>query len=143
MIQHRLDQTDGILIVSPQGPLAASDFEALRAEVDPFIECTGGLRGLMIEAEAFPGWDRFAGLTAHLRFVRDHHRLIRRVAVVSDSALLSHLPQVTNHFVAAEVRHFRKVERVAAFEWLRAARAAAPEGCAPAERDGEVSTYDH
>jgi hypothetical protein len=121
MIQHRLDQTDGILTISPQGPLAASDFEALRAEVDPFIERTGGLRGLMIEAEAFPGWEGFAGLTAHLRFVRDHHRLIRRVAVVSDSALLSHVPQLASHFVAAEVRRFAAAERAAALDWLRAA----------------------
>jgi hypothetical protein len=35
MIQHALDQRDGILIVTPRGPLAASDFEALRAEVTP------------------------------------------------------------------------------------------------------------
>jgi hypothetical protein len=121
MIQHRLGQTDGSLIVSPQGPLAASGFEVLRAEVDPFLECTGGLGGLMIKAETFPTWDGFAGLTAHLRFVRDHHRLIRRVAVVSDSAPLSHLPQLASHFVAAEVRHFPKVERAAALEWLRGA----------------------
>jgi len=121
MIQHQLDQTDGILIVTPQGPLAASDFEALRAEVDPFIERTGGLRGLVIEAETFPGWDGFAGLTAHLRFVRDHHRLIKRVAVVSDSALLSHLPQLASHFVAAEVRHFPEAERAAALDWVRSA----------------------
>jgi hypothetical protein len=101
--------------------LAAGDFEALRSEVDPFIERTGGLRGLVIEAEVFPGWDGFAGLTAHLRFVRDHHRLIRRVAVVSDSALLSHLPQLAGHFVAAEVRHFPKAKRAGALDWVRSA----------------------
>jgi hypothetical protein len=102
--------------------LAASDFEILRAEVDPFIECPGGLGGLMIKAEAFPAWDGFAGLTAHLRFVRDHHCLIRRVAVVSDSAPVSHLPQLASHFVAGEVWHFLpKVERAAALEWLHAA----------------------
>jgi len=99
--------------------LAASDFDALSAEVNPFIERAGGLRGLLIEAEVFPGWNGFSGLTAHLRFVRDHHRSIRRVAVVSDNALLSHLPQLASHFVAAEVRHFPKAERAAALDWLR------------------------
>jgi hypothetical protein len=119
MIHQHLDQTDGILVMSPQGALAANDFEALRAEVDPFIERTGGLRGLMIDARSFPGWDGFSGLTAHLRFVRDHHRLIRRVAVVSGSALLSHLPQLASHFVAAEVRNFSEAERAEALAWLR------------------------
>ncbi len=121
MIQHELNEDDGILIVAPQGPLEAEDFQALTAEVDPFIESTGGLRGLLIEAEAFPGWDGFSGLTAHLRFVRDHHRLIRRVAVVSDSPILSHLPQLAKHFVAAEVRHFPRTEWSGALDWLRSA----------------------
>ena len=121
MIQHELNEDDGILMVAPQGPLEADDFQALAAEVDPFIERTGGLRGVLIEAEAFPGWDGFSGLTAHLRFVRDHHRLIRRVAVVSDSPVLSHLPQLANHFVAAEVRHFPRTEWSGALDWLRSA----------------------
>jgi hypothetical protein len=64
MLQHHLDEAERILVVTPQGPLATSDFAALRAEVDPFIEHAGGLLGLLIEAEAFPGWDGFAALTA-------------------------------------------------------------------------------
>jgi hypothetical protein len=126
MIQHHLDEAEGILTVMPQGPFAAGDFEALRAEVDPFIERVGALRGLVIEAEAFPGWDGFSGLTAHPRFVRDHHRLIRRVAVVSDSAVLSHLPQLTSRFVAAVARHFAKVEREGTLDWVRSAGAVTP-----------------
>lgn len=118
MIQHHLDEAEGILTLTPRGPLAAGDFKVLRADVDPFIERAGGLRGIVIEAEAFPGWDGFAGLTAHLRFVRDHQRLIRRVAVVSDSAMLSHLPQLASHFVAAEVRHFPEAERAQALDWV-------------------------
>lgn len=121
MLKHELDETDGILTISPQGPLTEDDFKALSTEVDPFIERTGGLRGFMIDAESFPGWDGFAALTAHLRFVRDHHRLIRRVAVVSDSAVLSHLPALAGHFVEAEIKHFPAAERDAARDWLRSA----------------------
>ncbi len=121
MLQHELNEDDGILMIAPQGPLEAADFQALAAEVDPYIAATGGLRGLLIEAKAFPGWDGFAGLTAHLRFVRDHHRMIRRVAVVSDHPVLSHLPQLASHFVAAEVRHFPRTEWNGALDWLRAA----------------------
>jgi len=121
MIQHELNEDDGILMVAAQGPLERDDFQALSAEVDPFIERSGGMRGLLIEAEAFPGWDGFSGLTAHLRFVRDHHRLIRRVAVVSDSPVLSHLPQLAKHFVAAEVRHFPRTQWSDALDWLRSA----------------------
>ena len=70
----------------------------------------------MVEAELFPGRQGFAGRTAHLRFVREHQRLIRRVAVVSDGALLSRLARLASHFVTAEVRHFAE-----ALDWLRSA----------------------
>ena len=30
----------------------------------------------MIEAAAYPGWEDFSAMTAHLRFVRDHPRLL-------------------------------------------------------------------
>lgn len=121
MLKFDLNETDGIVSLVPEGPLAASDFDALRAVVDPYIERTGGLRGLVIEADPFPGWDGFAGLTAHLRFVREHQRLVRRVAVVSDGAVLSHLPQLASHFLAAELRHFPKAEHADALDWVRSA----------------------
>jgi hypothetical protein len=60
-------------------------------------------------------------LTAHLRFVRNHQRLIRRVAVVSDGAVLSYLPRLVNHFLAADLRHFPKEEHTDALHWVRSA----------------------
>ncbi len=121
MLKFQLDETEGILVISPQGSLATEDFQALSAEVDTYLERTGSLRGPLIETEPFPGWEEFSGLTAHLRFVRDHHRSVRRVALVSDGAVISHLPRLASHFVAAEVRHFPVSERDCARAWLLAA----------------------
>lgn len=118
MIRHELLRDRGVLIVHPEGALRAKDFAALAADVDPFIEVHGALNGLMIDAPAFPGWENFAGLVSHLRFVRDHHRLIRRVAVVSDSTLLAFAPRLASHLVSAEVRAFGAAERDAALAWL-------------------------
>ena len=89
MVSHELLRDEGILIIRPEGSLAASDFQNIAQEIDPYIEANGKLRGLMIDAEAFPGWKDFAALLAHLQFVRDHHRNIERIAAVSDSCLLS------------------------------------------------------
>lgn len=118
MLRHELLSDRGILIVKPESALRAEDFAALAREVDPYIEAHGGLKGLMIEAPSFPGWENFAGLVSHLRFVRDHHQLIRRVAVVSDSTLLAFAPKLAHHFVAAEVRPFAAGERAAALAWI-------------------------
>jgi SpoIIAA-like len=73
----------------------------------------------VIEAQSFPGWENFAGLVSHLRFVRDHHRKIQRVAVISDSKVLSVAPHLVKHFVAAEIKQFPAKERQAALDWAR------------------------
>jgi hypothetical protein len=119
MVEYELQRAEGILILRPQGRLEAADFENLAREVDPYIEANGKLHGLLLDAEAFPGWQNFAALVAHLRFVRDHHRKIEKVAVVSDSTVLSVAPKIASHFVQAEVRHFPHNQRDAALAWLR------------------------
>ena len=118
MIQHELLREQGILILKPQGALRAEDFTALAAVVDPYIEQHGELKGLMIDAPAFPGWEDFAALVSHLRFVRDHHRKIKRIAIVSDSKLLALGPKIAGHFVSAELRNFATAERAAALKWI-------------------------
>lgn len=118
MIEPQLFRDKGILEIHPSGPLASADFEELALLVDPFIEAHGDLRGVAIVAERFPGWDSFGSLLDHLRFVRDHHQKVRRVAVVSDAPGLSLLPRLAGHFVSAEVRHFPYGERNEALAWL-------------------------
>lgn len=119
MLMHEFLPDEGILLVRPQGPIQADDFERVAKVVDPYIEQNGKLRGVMVEARSFPGWDTFAALLSHLRFVRDHHRFVAKVAAVSDSAILSIAPQIAKHFVKAEFRHFDADNREAALAWLR------------------------
>jgi hypothetical protein len=118
MLQHEFVPLLGVMVIRPTAPLRSSDFEELARDVDGFIEKHGKLQGLLIEADGFPGWADFASMLSHLRFVRDHHRQIRRVAVVTDSKFLSILPQVVDHFVGAEVRHFHASDREDAIRWV-------------------------
>ena len=119
MLVHELLRDEGILILRPQGPLRADDFTSLASVVDPYIQEHGRLRGIMVDAQSFPGWDSFAALVSHIRFIRDHHRLIGKIAAVSDSPILSAGPQLAKHFVQADVRHFSSNERTTALSWLR------------------------
>ena len=118
MIQHELLPERAILILKPTDALQAEDFTALASVVDPYIERHGELKGLVIEAPSFPGWENFAALLSHLRFVRDHHRQIRRIAVVSDSTLLTVGPKIASHFVSAELRTFGAGDTAAALAWI-------------------------
>jgi hypothetical protein len=118
MLAHQLDRATGILTLAPSGPLAAGDFAAVAAEVDPWIADHGELRGVLVHAKAFPGWEDFAAFLGHVGFVRTHVRRIRRVALCSDSAFLTIAPQIAKLFVHAEVRHFGYAEVDAAAAWL-------------------------
>jgi len=119
MLEPQLLADEGILVLTPQGPLEKADFERLALLVDPYIEQKGALKGVMIYAKSFPGWADFAALLSHLRFVKDHQQHVARVAAVSDSSVLTVLSAIAKHFVRAEVRHFEFEEKDPAMRWLK------------------------
>jgi len=120
MLKYELNRAESILILKPIGPLESTDFEKLVQEVDPYIRETGKLNGLMIYVKSFPGWDNFAAFLSHMKFVKNHHQKVKKIAAVTGSGFLSIMPQVANHFIQAEVRHFDYDDKDAALDWLKA-----------------------
>jgi len=119
MVEYELLQPDGILVIRPDGPLEAGDFQKIAQDVDRHIAANGKLHGVMINAKSFPGWKDFAAFVAHLKFVKDHHRKVEKVAAVSDNSLMSIAPAIASHFVQADVRHFAHAQADEALGWLR------------------------
>ncbi len=120
MLNYELRYDDGILVLKPEGPLEAADFRTLASHVDAYLDQHGTLRGVMLRARAFPGWKDFGALVAHLTFVRLHHYRIEKVAVVADGGVATIMPQITNHFLHAQVKHFDPAHEDAAWNWLMA-----------------------
>lgn len=128
MISFELLRDKGIAILSPDGALEEADFRRLAAEIDPYIASNGRLTGLMIRVKSFPGWSSFGALISHLRFVRDHHHKIGRIAAVTDDQLLKIMPSIASHFVAAEIRQFPADQEAQAMDWLQDGGTAAQAG---------------
>ena len=118
MIEHSLDISNGILYLWPKSTLEKADFVRLAQTADPFIEQNGALAGLIIETPSFPGWENIAGMAAHFRFVRGHHRNIKRVGLVTNSALMTLVRPVAALFVKAQIRRFPAGEVEAARDWI-------------------------
>jgi hypothetical protein len=118
MIEHTLDTANSILYLRPKSALEQSDFAQLASALDPHIEKIGGLAGLVIEVSAFPGWENIGALVAHIRFVQDHHKRIKKVALVTDSAVGNIAQRVASHFVAAKIRHFHAGQLDNAKQWI-------------------------
>ncbi len=118
MLSVTIDEADYIAILEPDGPLSKSDFESATRIVDPYIEKNGQLNGLIIHTESFPGWDSFAALASHLKFVKEHHKNITRVALSTDSVIGNFAESIASHFVNAEIKLFTYQELEQARDWI-------------------------
>lgn len=118
MLNVKLDETKGIAILEPDGALSESDFAAVASIVDPYLEKSGKLNGIIIHVKSFPGWDSFSTLITHLKFVKDHHKKISHVAFVSDSPIGVFAEHVAGYFVNAEVKSFSFNELEESVKWM-------------------------
>ncbi len=118
MLSVKIDEVRGIAILEPDGTLSKTDFQSAAATIDPFIEKAGWLNGVMIHIESFPGWDSFAALFSHLTFVKDHHKKVSRVALVTDSVIGNFVEAVGSHFINAKIKVFPFQEMGKATLWI-------------------------
>jgi len=118
MLNYELRHDEGILMLHPEGPLEAADFISITSQVDTYLAGHGKLHGVLIHAKSFPGWQDFAAMLAHLKFLKEHIQKIEKVAVVADGALANIMPDIANHFVHAQVQHFDFAHEDAAWDWI-------------------------
>jgi hypothetical protein len=118
MLVHRLDANRSILYVHPTAALEKADFARLAKSVDPHIAQRGGLGGLILEFKTFPGWESLGAMAAHFNFVREHHRKVKKIAVVTDAKIGDLAERLASHFVAATIKHFAEGEVHAAEKWI-------------------------
>ena len=118
MLSVKFDEKNLVAVLQPEGPLSESDFQSAAKAIDPAIEKSGRLNGIIIYAKSFPGWDSFSALVSHLRFVKDHHKKVSRVAFVTDSPVGKFAEPIASHFVKAEIRLFPYQDFEQASEWV-------------------------
>lgn len=117
-VSYRVLPDRGVLVIEPHGPLRPEDFDALSAQVDEWIEASHApLRGIVIHARTFPGWENLGAVLRHVRFVRDHHRQIPRIAVSTDAALAGVAAGLVDHFVKATVKRYDYDDVECAVDW--------------------------
>jgi hypothetical protein len=113
-------QFDGdVLMVRPEGPIAREDVATLTRTVDEYLADHPKIAGVMVETRTFPGFASVGAFADYARFIADHHARVRRLALVTDSALAPVAEFMANHVVGLEMRHFPFVEGTAALAWLR------------------------
>ena len=118
MLNVQLNEKESIVTLIPDGALSENDFQLATTIIDPFIEKSGKLNGIIIYVETFPGWDSFAALSTHLKFVNEHHKKISCVAFVTNSLLGGLAEHIASHFVSAQVKSFSYNALDDAKDWI-------------------------
>lgn len=118
MLTVNLNAMAGIAILQPAGELSVADFKAASKIIDPYIESAGKLKGIIIHVQSFPGWDSFAALISHFKFIKEHHKQVSHIALVTDSAIGGFAENIASHFVSAEIKSFAFNELDAAEKWI-------------------------
>jgi hypothetical protein len=108
-----------VLVVRPDGPIAREDVATLTQTADEYLAAHTTISGVMVQTPMFPGFSSAAAFGDYIRFIADHHARVRRIALVTDSALAPIAQFVANYVVGLEMRHYAFSERAAALEWLR------------------------
>ena len=118
MLYVELDETNSIAILSPDSALSEDDFKSAAKSIDAYLEKSEKLNGIIIQVESFPGWESFAGLTAHFKFVKEHHKKVSCIAFVTNSSLAGFAEHIASHFVSAEIKSFSFNELDNAVKWI-------------------------
>jgi len=117
MLKTEIDEKNNLFIVTPEGTVSEADFEGLGDTVNDYINRKDKAPGIVLDAAGLPHWKNAAALFAHMKLVRDHHKLISKVALVSDSTTLSVMPVLVDLFLDAKVRHFPQADLEKAKSW--------------------------
>jgi hypothetical protein len=118
MLLHKILEERGIVILEPQSALTVEDFRTLTEEVDAYLEKHPWIHGVVIHTKDFPGWENWQAFTEHLKFVRNHHEEIEKIALVTDATVATLAEKLVKHFVSAEIKHFSYAEYDAALAWF-------------------------
>lgn len=118
MLKVNLSEVEGIAILEPVGELSESDFKTVAEIIDPYIEKVGKLNGIIIHVRSFPGWDSFLSFITHMKFVKQHHKKVSRIAFATDSPIGSISENIASHFVNAEIKNFSFDELEDAKKWI-------------------------
>jgi len=118
VLSVKLDEKKGIAILTPEGELTEDDFRHAAKIIDPYIEKSGELNGIVIRVKSFPGWDSFQALISHMKFIKEHHKRVSHVAFVTDSPVGGLAEHITGHFVSAEIKSFSYDELERSIDWI-------------------------
>ncbi len=117
-MEIKFDEQNAVAYVTPNSPFTVEDFQQFSALIDPYISQHGFLKGLVIEARKFPGWQNIYAFKAHMKFIKTHQAHIKKIALVTDSKLAVIMKNTVGFFIQPEIKHFPIDQLESANQWV-------------------------
>jgi hypothetical protein len=106
MIDIETKRPENVFVVTPKGSISAEDFKTLGSTIDNYINEHDAVPRLVFRLSELPHWKDFEAMAAHFQLVKDHQKIIPKVAIVSDSSLLALMRVLVDQFTGARIRRF-------------------------------------
>jgi SpoIIAA-like len=119
MITIEKHDRHNIFVLTPAKAITSDDIAQLNRQINDYINAHDKVPNLVLRAERVPVWENFEALTDHIKFVRNHHRLVKKVAIVSDAKLVWLVRPVVDSFTGAKVRRFSADAFDKAYAWAK------------------------
>jgi len=119
MLTIHLMEPGTILALHPHGVIEEGDIDRLRKALEDQAEAGHAVRGLLVNAAQFPGYADVSALMAHLGLIREFHRRLAKVALVTDAGFGPVAETLGRAMLAVDMRHFPAARLAEAEAWLR------------------------
>ncbi|MEO6608436.1 MAG: STAS/SEC14 domain-containing protein, partial [Aestuariivirga sp.] len=120
MIKIEFTQSKKVLMLTLTGTLTVDGIAKIKMTLDEHINQDDNIPNLVLHLSKMPHWDGFQALKEHLKLVKDHQRLIKKIAIVGGGVAVTVVPYIMDHFIAAKLRHFPERRLEEAKTWAEA-----------------------
>lgn len=120
MIGLQITEQNSIIHATPLGRISESDIkDTVGPQVDKMLRRYAHIKGVLIDASDFEGWEDFSAFIAHMAFIRDHHDKIGKVAIMNCHKYRDVLQYVTALVPDTKFHFYDKQQEEEAEQWLR------------------------
>ena len=119
MIGFSID--DGNIVhATPHGKISETDIrDTAGPQIDRLLRDKGHLSGVLVDAREFEGWEDFSAFAAHVKFIKDHHDKVDKIAVINGGENHDFLKRIFSLVPHIEFRFFAGDEEQTAEQWLQ------------------------
>ena len=118
MINIDIKRSENVFVLSLDGSVSSDDFRNVGSTIDTYINEHDATPRLVIQVSGVPHWENLEAMIAHFQLVRDHHKIVPKVAIVSDSNALALAHIFVDHFTGAKIRQFPEDALDDAINWV-------------------------